>query len=1189
MSLTITIAPGTVDSRQRYVQAIADQLQAGETRHIFYLVPNHVKFDAEVDVLSRLGRAQGKAAGSSYAQSQVQVFSLTRLAWHFLQEQGQVQPPVLGPAGLFVLVSKIVAEQKDSLPTFARMAAKAGFIEKLVAQLAELRASQITPLDLLAIVQQLDGQVDQRQALTAKNLEEKLRDLSVVAAAFNEALADRFILAQDTLPYFVDQSNQLDLSQAVFYLEGFTAFTAAEWSVIQLLIQKADVNVVLLGQAQPADPLGNQPTGSVFAKPLETARRMRLLAKEAGVDCQVQAVPAAVPKQTRDYLLTAWAALGSYQPYQGAAEKVGLSAFAAANTLTELEEVARRIRRDLQEDDTLRFRDILVLARDLGPYRQHLPAVMQQFDLPYFLDDDIKMGNHPLVELVVTLLGPGQASYRQASILTILKSGYLRPSQNETVTSDAAYFDAVAYLENYLASHRVAKQTWQDDQAAFAYFTLPADDESDQTAADRQVNSALTALKRFVHQAFSAFDQGLQQAETLADGVRFLMQFLQDFQVTDQILASRDQLLAQGQLMKAQQLLEVWQLFVNILDQVVQVAGNESFQRDLLLKALQAGFAGGTFSGIPNQLDQLTISEAGIVQSQNYRRLYFIGGSRVALPAQIQNKALLSDQDRLLVQAQLADQPQPRYLRQTAQEQMAEESLVFYNALQAASEHVTLSYAFLDGEGLANERSPYYNRLLTAFGIDPAQMRVVNGQAASMADLVQEYTGTLSATIAQLVKLPEAADRAAELSAFLQAVPEKADRNRVTAALASHHYQNQPARIDPVYIDQLFPKPLLVSISQVESFYRNPYEYFLRYGLRLQENPSTVIDARIEGTVYHEVFDRVVTAVVQKHDRLAVLTDAAIQSAVTAALDKLMTEPAYAALSEAGRGQALAQYMSQQAVRVLQALRQASQPNASRPLATEMSFGLRPDELPTLHYQAGQQDLGLRGKLDRFDQQDPAGHYGTIIDYKLSGKSFRYADAANGFELQLLTYWQAANQNLQQLGLNQQAQVGGAFFAPIESKPTRFTDYKGDEQAVEKLLAGEVAPQNGKLTGLFLDDEDYYQALEPVEPGAQASAYQLSLKQNGQLTANSNGISKADLDLLIQQNQALMLAAANKIAQGAFDLTPKEDSLTYSPYTDVMRFDHALGDRYLQPKYHGRASAILEQLRQEQEGTDHAN
>ncbi|WP_054652349.1 hypothetical protein [Limosilactobacillus equigenerosi] len=68
------------------VQDIKTRLQTATANDRFFVVvPNHVKFETEVRILNQL---QGDLP--LYAQSQVQILSLSRLAWYLLKKQSTI-------------------------------------------------------------------------------------------------------------------------------------------------------------------------------------------------------------------------------------------------------------------------------------------------------------------------------------------------------------------------------------------------------------------------------------------------------------------------------------------------------------------------------------------------------------------------------------------------------------------------------------------------------------------------------------------------------------------------------------------------------------------------------------------------------------------------------------------------------------------------------------------------------------------------------------------------------------------------------------------------------------------------------------------------------------------------------------------------------------------------------------------
>lgn len=100
-----------------------------------------------------------------------------------------------------------------------------------------------------------------------------------------------------------------------------------------------------------------------------------------------------------------------------------------------------------------------------------------------------------------------------------------------------------------------------------------------------------------------------------------------------------------------------------------------------LQELLKAAFDSAKYTGIPATMDQVRVSESGIVQRQGYHTVIVFGATSVNLPATTRTKALLHDGDREILQDRL---PEHAFLRETSEQQMAQESLLMYSAMMTA-------------------------------------------------------------------------------------------------------------------------------------------------------------------------------------------------------------------------------------------------------------------------------------------------------------------------------------------------------------------------------------------------------------------------------------------------------------------------------------------------------------------------
>ncbi|GMA70464.1 ATP-dependent helicase/deoxyribonuclease subunit B [Leuconostoc litchii] len=933
MTLNILMGNGRHDLRGEMLENIQQQFQQHSALAVYYIVPNHVKFDSEVDVLQRFSIINGNDETKLYAQSRLQVYSLTRLAWALMKNTPEDQPDIIAPTGLFMMVSNILREQADKLPVFSRMQAKSGFVAALVSQLVELRASNVTPENLLEILEQSADNVFLRQTLNAK-----LRDLAIVSEIFNQLMGNNQITNQEVLLTFAKQLSTFDLSNVAFYFDGFNGFTSAEMMVVNQLVIKYPVTISILGNTKQ---LGHQQSGDVFFKPMTTVQQLTDVAQMAQQEVKVVAAKQE-RKQSRTsrQVLEAWESLGEYRPFKGSRNDVNLKAFAAENPITEIKEVARRIRASLAENPELHLRDIIILARDLTPYEAHIKAIMAQFDLPYFLDVDINMMNHPLVELILNLLGPNKFNYQ--TILAILKTGLLRPISDNKLVSRDEFFDIVSYMDNYLYAYRPYESKWRDFSREFKLFQVTRDNDDTEVSKDEKINHRLEYLRHFIVDAFDELDQGFSQAQNLRQSVTHLILWLQKYHVTEALIEQKNDFIAQGDLSRAQQIEEVWQMFTQTLDEMVNIDGTRQVSLIDMVTTLQAGLSGAKFSGIPNNLDQLMISEAGIVQSTQYKQLYFIGGTRQNLPAQSKTTALINDAERTIVQPALQQGSNPRYLQNTAQQQMAEENLLFYGSLMSSTGDITLSYPILEPSGQIAEMSPFFKRLVDTFS---SEVNIVNSTPDNATLLLKNYIGTARSTLSDLVKIMP---QYAKTSAFkaIQNIISNTTQKRLEIVLSAPYYKNKTEKLKPELVMRLFGQQLNVSISQLESYYNNPFGYFLQYGLKLRERVTNELNVAQTGTFYHAILENVLHDLIIKNQSLRDVTGDELRSLVRRHIQSQLNLPAFEMLNESGKMRATTSYLGKVSEQLVLNLQAAARENASKPQAVEQLFGFSKQSLP---------------------------------------------------------------------------------------------------------------------------------------------------------------------------------------------------------------------------------------------------
>lgn len=1185
MALEILYGEAQYDHRQALLEMIQQRSDADVDMQTFYLVPNHIKFDAEVDVLTRYGSLTSDNT-QVIAESRLQVFSISRLVWYFMANTAVYQRDRISNPGLLMLVRQALTQAADELILFQRLGQKPGFIDQLANQISELRLSKITAQDLATLLPATSADYE---------LNAKMHDLTIIMQAVETQVINKLITNTDLLNVFADWLAANELTGMHFYFEGFSSFTIPERRVLEMLILKADVTIAMV-----TDNLKINQRGDLFKRTKTLIQELTNFAKLHGIDVQKQLVTqarnvsAGIKAYERIWIdshKTGQLVIGNQVEKQAAQQAIKV--FAAESLQTEVEQFARLIRQKVQADSSYRYRDFLIVARDLNQYETMLAPIFARYQIPIFTDLDFAMTNHPLVEFMRSLLALASTdNFQYYLLMRLLKTQLLRPASMD----ETQFRQALDVTENYILAFNPRRSEWVGDEDWTFIRSNGSEDDWQLVSPDAEINTKINVIRQFVAQALTDIRQVVQKAQTNQDAVMAIYQWLEQYGVVNVLKEWRQNALDQQDLVQAKQPEEVWQMLIQTFDEIVDLMGKQPFDIKVFTDILSAGFSGAKFAGIPAAIDKVQISEMGITQNDSYRVVMVLGATRLNLPAQLQNHSLLNDQDRIDFEKYRETLDKDIYLRDTSREQMAAEPLLAYLSWTRAKDSLILSYPVRNMDGQLQKISPYVARLVKALDL-PVQALSSQPKLAAAGHDLRQFVGTTRSTLNHIGNIKRQAHNEQQPIPHTWQVLERYIRQTEPLAdkvLAALSYTNQSEQLLPEIGQHIFGDTLNVSISQLEKYYQNPFAYFLEYGLRLRERPIFELSAADTGQFYHAVLDQVMKLLIKQNRKPGQVPVAELQALVYQESSQILADPTFKILKSSARLQFIQKQLVSTLVQVFGNLAHASNLDNSRPFATEVPFGLRRgqnDWIPLEFMLSNEHKMRVRGKIDRVDtdmvQQDL---FVNVIDYKSGDKKFNYRDAYYGLALQLLTYLNVVKINADKF--NQAINLGGALFAHIDDPKLKLSDFGGQVDDVLSAASLDLVQAKRTLSfkynGLLVKDEEFLRSLDDeIEDDRKAKHYNFSFSPKKQLNKTGDLILPEDLELLLAHNITNLKTAGEAILAGKFPIEPvrwsnQQTALQYSPYKAVMSFDALIDNKYKQLNSL-KASDVLALLAKEQE------
>lgn len=686
---------------------------------------------------------------------------------------------------------------------------------------------------------------------------------------------------------------------------------------------------------------------------------------------------------------------------------------------------------------SLRYRDMAVVCGDMDTYGERLKQAFERRNMRAYIDRAPTADRHPAAQYLLSAMAGAARYYRLDDMLRCLKSGCCGLSERECDR-----------LELYAMEHGLEGKLWE----------LPIEQQSEPTGAERP----LEALRAQFFAPIAAFRAGGQTRTARAfaeDAVRLM----DAADLPGQLYAMHEESREQGDLTRMQCVRQVQDAINSVLDQAVELCGQESMTAQDFIKLFRAGLSAVTLGSIPMSPDAVYVGDITRFKGRDVQLLYVVGMNADGIPSRHQDGGLLAENEKVLLR-EAAKQAGADIRINLLHNRAAVERFAIFGALISPRQELVLSWPAVSARGAANRESPLISRIRQrVFPGIPVECGVTGdgfvyaGARASMREALAaglrarknhvETEGLAGLEGAYKAAFPE------DYAAVCRAVDASAADQRIDADTALALYQ-RAAKQRMYGVDGL-----VAGISQIETFALCPFAHFVGYGLRPRELREPQMDARERGTLEHKAVEGFMRAVGQETGEL---DDARAERLMDEALGPLFEEDAQRMRGRDGLAKAGHSQIRRTMHRVGRMLALQRRLSAFRTSAQEIAF--RPGDLPPLRL-AGGKKVYLEGKIDRVDVLDlPGGEYARVIDYKTGNNALEAEDIYYGLRLQLFLYLDAV---LSMRG----AHPAGVFYQKLGQAQVNLDGAMPDEKIAKKR------DKKLRLTGYLLEDEEVISAM----------------------------------------------------------------------------------------------------------------
>lgn len=1125
MSLKLIYGRGGSGKTSCIYREIKEEMIKYPDRHMILLVPDQYTFRAEQKVLKELGQK---------SVFRVSVMSFSTMIRRILATVGGATHSLISDTGKSMLMTKAMSDVKENLQIFKAVADKPGFIDMAKSLVDEMKRYD---MDMDALRKTLAESED-------KELIQKFKDILLFYDAFEEEVHKGYVDTMDEMNFSMERIHLADfLKNTEVFIDEFNDFSVMQLRFIEKLMENAKRVIVTLTLDKHND------RGDVFQIIKDTEGKIFEAAERAGASIEKPYIlPDETPMRFRNNPEMAHLE-AEYFHYPNRIYKErakAVSIYKAQNSYDEVEKIALDIKRRIREDDTLRYRDLAILCRNIDSYENIIVSVFREHEIPVFLDKRRDIDGSPLSQYILALVEVADQGFTYDALFKLLKTGLTHISSEE-----------VDLLENYILANGIKGGNFQKD------WVYPYPNIHDEKLKTHYLDLT-NQIREKIASVYGPLRDSIKSAEHVLEITKLLYEHLENHGVLSRSVEIINEI---NDKEIAKEHKEVVKGIISIFDDLVDVLGSEKMDIEVYEDILRQAMISYKIGLIPLTLDQVILGDVARVKSDSIRGLFVLGVNDGIFPKTISDEGIITDKDI----AKLKEEGFDLFI--DSKTRSIYEQFLVYTAFTIPSEFLSVSYVGADMDGKSQRPSLLIGRLKKLFP-ELVEEAYINPMDKKTGD-IKEVEGKV-ATFNELIKEMRRNYQGEPVNPLWGEVYEwfsqdESFKERLKTSREGLNYSNLAKNLTRASVKKLYGDQLYMSVSRLEKFTSCPFAYYIQYGLKAKDRAMHEVTAPDVGTLMHEVIDQFTEDIKGMQIAMSDVDKGFIHDAVDKLVDQAI-EKTNAIYKSSPRYKHMGEKVKKIINRSLETITAQISKGNFVPMFNELGFGKAGEKeinkLPALSIEIPEtgEDALLRGRIDRIDVMEMEGRsYIRIIDYKSSSKDVSLKDVFYGLQLQLLVYLDVIMRNWSSI-LDSQAVPGAVLYFRLDNPVIKGSINMTDEEIEEKVM------ESLKLKGLLLKDA---RVIRNMDKDIDEFSLIIPAKIKNEEVVSSGNRSDKNKEIILTEEEFDVLRdyvreSIGRILKELFDgnisIMPYKDKdripCTYCTYKSICQFDGKISENH---------------------------
>lgn len=1034
----------------------------------FLIVPEQYTLQSDVDFIDKINFSTVMDA---------KVLSFNSLSQFIIDRLGKSQKEALTNTGKIMLLTKILSDINEDLELFKNAYKNVEFVEDISLLISNIKEYNFD--------QEFFSSVENSKLDYMLKL--KFKEVRLVYEAYQKATKNLYEDSEDKLSYVISRLGECDFLKGTnFYFDKFDSLSDLRLDFIGELLKlgcKVTIGLTFDGKYFANPQAYNL---SIYDEARSFIRRLRNISPINIIDLEENKTE----KNDLDHLLDNFE---SYSPKIYTKDPENIFILQSTSTPSEVENIALMIKKNIAKGK--RYRDFSIIMTEREEYENQIVRIFDRYQLPYFLDQNRKMIDNHIIKSFMAALRVVLYDFKKEDVFAFVRSSIFDFGENS--------YENIISFQNYIENRKIKNTMILNDK----YFTLDYDFYKNREEDLEEKEKELAAVNLVRNKLIDLLSPLYEISKKRMSAKVFASEIFRLFDnqaFKNGIEVYQDILKENGDLDLVEENEQMWDKFMAILDQLVEVLKESPTSFSHIYRLIEAAVANTNIGIIPPTKDHLLVTDFSRDRVTDTKYKIILGMNDVFFPTSIKDEFLINKIEKDKLKEESID-------LKLYEIEKDDRQLLNLQRMISTSEKIYFSYSLSNKENVAINKSITLIDIMKSF----EKLKPIDLSVLGLADKIYSRDMVQREAMDKLWKLMrnerlEDSDKTLAKN-FVEYTKLDDSFKILKRGLL---YTNDKKNLMEENRRGLYGKNRW-NVSEMETYARCPYKYFMAYGISPDEKEDYDVDYLEIGNIVHSNIENLGKKL--KDMDLKKLTEEDLEKLIYEDFEKALEKN----LDQTRREDAQNQYIlgkiyDNTRQNSKQILKQLSQGDFTID-GTEERFaqnGLYPEVYVD-------KDNYLEGRIDRIDRYKD---YVRIIDYKTGGKDIRIYNILNGLDLQLVVYMMSAKRKKTKDGFEELLPVG-SFYLPLKDELVNIKDQYSKDLVLSSF------EDKFKMEGLIVKINDEVMKIMDRDFSKKSQVFSLRRGQENVFTEEENELLEDFVKKLIAKN-------IEEIKNGNIDLRP---------------------------------------------------